>query len=353
MLKADRSSYSVTDLFEWYSVGKLVLTPKFQRRSVWNSKARSFLIDSILLDMPIPPIYIRVTQNEKKDAVIREVIDGQQRLAAVFAFMNEDFALSKTIEYPAKGKRYSKLTVAEKDRICRYTFISEVFQGISDDEVLKLFSRLNSYSVKLNDQELRHGQYFGPFKVTVYELALQYLEFWRKSTLFSEQSIARMLEAEFVSELLILMLEGPQDKKKSIDKFYDLYDDEFPERNQLVERFSEIIGVISEFTLEKLPNSEFNRSPLFYALFGAIYHRLYRLKKSEIPCDRTGKLTRQEISSLGNCIQDVSVMLQAVKQGGETPQKFANFIAACSTQTDNLKPRITRITTIFSFIFQD
>src|SRR5690606_23871655 len=93
--------------------------------------------------------------------------------------------------------------------------------------VLEIFARINTYSVGLNKQELRNGKYFGSFKNAMYDLARAHLAFWRDSRLFTETSIARMLEVELVSELSILLLDGVQDKKSSIDSFYKGLDEEW------------------------------------------------------------------------------------------------------------------------------
>ena len=63
----------------------------------------------------------------------------------------------------------------------------------------------------------------------VYGLGLEYLAFWRGAGIFTERAIARMQEAELTSELLILQLDGIQDKKNSIDEFYSHLDDEWGE----------------------------------------------------------------------------------------------------------------------------
>jgi Protein of unknown function DUF262. len=351
MNKADRTSYSVHDLFEWHETGKLTLTPKFQRRKVWSPKARSSLIDSILLDMPIPPIFIRVIQNEKMDKTVREVIDGQQRLSSVFDFLRNEFSLSKYIEYKAAGKTFVKLSKDDQEKIRNYTFICEVFHGISDNEVLKLFSRLNVYSVKLNEQELRHGQYFGVFKQCIYDEALKYLEFWKRTRIFSDQAIARMLEAEFVSELFILAIDGPQDKKKTISKFYSNYDDEFPDGKKIVAQFENVMSIISETCLGLLPQTEYKRLPLFYALFAAIYHRLYGINRVSSPRGKINKISSEEKRKISNTIVETSNIIEQFRDGNQIPKKYNIFVVACLQQTDNIKPRIIRIETIYSLIF--
>src|SRR5688572_30789665 len=83
MQKPERSSYSPLDFLEWRESGALVLTPKFQRRGVWKNPAKSYLIDTILRGMPVPPIFLRTGQSSDKKKMVREVIDGQQRIAAI------------------------------------------------------------------------------------------------------------------------------------------------------------------------------------------------------------------------------------------------------------------------------
>src|SRR6202011_615663 len=109
-------------------------------------------------------------------------------------FIEDGFTLSKTLKAPWKGKKFSQLSDEEQEQIMSFSFPAEIFKGISDQQVLEVFCRLNTYSVKLNAQELRNGKYFGLFKTAAYALALEYLEFWRKHRIFSEQNIACMLE---------------------------------------------------------------------------------------------------------------------------------------------------------------
>src|SRR5580658_7230202 len=97
--KTEKSTYSPEDFVLWETSQTLVLTPKFQRRSVWKSGAKSFFIDTILRGMTVPPIYLRNTQNAEKTKSIREVVDGQQRIRTVLDFIKPDgFRLSRTLK---------------------------------------------------------------------------------------------------------------------------------------------------------------------------------------------------------------------------------------------------------------
>src|SRR5262249_31149571 len=153
-------------------------------------------------------------------------------ISAVLDFVDGKYALTKSIGNGLGGREFEALDDKAQDAIREYPFTCHSFHGLSDAEVLEIFRRLNTYSIPLNPQELRNGRWFGHFKQLVYKLAFQYLEFWRLHRVFTEQSIARMLEAELVSELLVAQLAGMQDKKKSLSGFYEKYDEIFSEGEQ-------------------------------------------------------------------------------------------------------------------------
>ena len=351
MEKAVRSVYTPLDFAGWKATNSLSLTPKFQRRGVWKPAARSFFIDSLLREMPVPPIYIRQAQSPERDRVLREVVDGQQRISAVLDFLESKYRLSRTLKAPWAGKTFDALGKDEQDRITSYGFSAEVFHGISDLEVLEVFSRLNTYSVALNAQELRNGKYFGVFKQAAYALAYEHLEFWRRHRIFTEQNIARMQEVEFVSEVLIAMLAGMQDKKKSIDSFYEQYDDEFKQQAVVEKRFRELVDETNETLGEKLGETPFRRPPLLYSVFCVIYHRRHGLPGVDQPSRKTG-LSRDERVSLLEAVELLSDKVEAGRSGESVPTRYAAFVAACLQQTDNIKPRQTRFDTLYRTVFE-
>lgn len=136
MIKPERSTYTPLDFREWSSASGLVLSPKFQRRGVWTTPARSYLIDTLMLGMPVPPIYLRVVQNPERSRMIREVIDGQQRTSAVLDYMAGKFAVAGNLDSDAAGKLFSELSEDQQNQIAQHPFICEVFYGIEDRDVL-------------------------------------------------------------------------------------------------------------------------------------------------------------------------------------------------------------------------
>jgi len=290
---------------------------------------------------------LRETQSDDYSRMVREVIDGQQRLRSVLDFIDGRFAISRSISAPWAGMRFETLPRLAQERIRHYHFSCEVFDDISDASVLDIFARMNSYSTPLNKQELRNGRFFGPFKQLSYQLSRDYLEFWRQERLFTEQAIARMLEVELVSELLILGMSGPQDKKASIDRYYSEYDDDFIYMTTARKRFQATLEEISDSVGDILPESEFRRIPLFYSLYGAVYHRLFGVQGLDLPTSKS-RLKRSDKDTLVWAVEKLSSLVEAGREEEDVPKRYQAFVTACLRQTDNIQPRIRRLNTIYS-----
>jgi hypothetical protein len=353
MDKPERSSYNAVDFRGWRRLKSLEITPKFQRRSVWNRAARSYLIDTLILGFPVPPIYIRVVQSEDGLKSIREIVDGQQRIRALLEFIEGGYTLAKSIKSPYANQLFSDLPDEIKNKILYYSFITEQFYGISDEEVLAVFARLNTNSVRLNAQELRNGKYFGEFKETCYGLSLKHLTFWRNSGLFTERGIARMQEAELTSELVIMMIAGMQDKKKSVNDFYEKYDEELPKRDQLVARFEAVIDNIVAALGDSIKETEFRRTPLFYSLFAVVFDKVYGSKDSKhSSVKKHGPLTTAEKQGLKDAVIKLSSYVTAFKEDEGVPKGYQRFVNACLQQTDNINPRRIRFSTLSKEAFE-
>jgi len=350
--KTEKAVYTANDFMLWEANGMFDITPKFQRRGVWRTPARSYFIDTLLRDMTVPPLYFRMTQNKTKSKVIREVVDGQQRVMSVLDFIADGFRLSSTLNAQWAGKKFSQLSTGQQQQITSFSFSTEIFKGISDTQVLEVFCRLNMNGVPLNKQELRNGKYFGLFKGSSFGLALTYLEFWRKHKIFSEQSIARMLEVELSSELLIAGHIGMQDKKTTIDKYYQDWESSYPDQEKDEKRFKETLSTISEtFANDDLADSSFHRPPLFYTLYCVIFHHLFGLPGIQRTTPRK-RLTTDQRGGLKDAVISLSEQITQSKEPDvEIPIKYKNFVAACQLHTDNILQRKTRFNTLYDEAF--
>jgi hypothetical protein len=349
LLKPDRASYTALDFLGWRETNSLKVAPEFQRRSVWGRPAKAFLIDTLLRGLPVPPIYLRVRQDKQKSRLVREVIDGQQRISAVIDFIDGRFRLLPSSDARWASKEFDELDERDQDLIRTYPFFCEVFHSISDAQVLEVFARLNTYSVQLNAQELRNGRYFGYFKQTAYGLAHEHVEFWRRNRILTEQGIARMQDAELVSELMIMEMDGLQDKKASINRFYADHDDSFPEQQRVVDRFRATIDAIAD-AVDFLAETEFRRRPLFYSLFGAVYHRRFGVSGVELATPKK-PLNENERRGLRETVADLTEVLIQVRQDAPVPDRWVPFVNASLSQTDNIQPRRTRLKQIYELAF--
>ena len=155
--------------------GVLVLQPDFQRHFIWAAAKSSRLIESALMDVPLPVVYLFEEADGKTS-----VIDGQQRLTAFISFVrgsflhdNKPFALSglKALE-SLNGKRFSDLSREEQKKIRSTNIRAITFKKESDPDLkFDVFERLNAESTSLNAQELRNCVYHGPYNELLKELS--------------------------------------------------------------------------------------------------------------------------------------------------------------------------------------
>ena len=245
-----------------FDSGDLVINPPFQRNPVWSERQKSSLIDTILLEYPIPELYMQ----ELIDAAGNQkhvVVDGQQRIRAVLSFLAGEFELDD--ESPHwRGLAFDDLSPADRKKLFEYNFIVRLLPEMPDEELRAIFQRINRNTVTLNQQELRHATYWGPFIKLMEELAD--IEFWSGAGLFSANDRRRMLDVEFVSELSVAVLNGIQNKKKKLEEFYQQYETKFEEAEHLKAIFVRVLGEIEQ-VLPEVSKTRWRKKSDFYSLF--------------------------------------------------------------------------------------
>jgi hypothetical protein len=150
------------------------LNPEFQRRHRWDVAKKSRLIESFIMNVPIPPIFLYEDRFSHY-----EVMDGLQRLTAIYDFYRDHFALEGLAEWrELNGRRYSNLPDQIRRGIDRRYLSSIILlqeTAKSEEEALRLkqlvFERINSGGVKLEPQESRNAIYNGPLNKLCIELA--------------------------------------------------------------------------------------------------------------------------------------------------------------------------------------
>lgn len=338
--------YTVNDFQEWDQRNALVLQPKFQRRLVWREKPKSYLLDSVARGFPIPPIYIREILDPDRRKTVREVVDGQQRMQTILDFLEGRLVILKAHNEDLGGKRFPDLPEAARKKILSYPFSVVVLVAADDTDVYRTFERLNSYTLPLTSQEKLNAKYSGSFKRFVFQLGQDHLEFWRSNGVLTNRKIVRMEEAELTSELVVAMLDGLQDKKKSLENYYQRYDDRFPQGRRLRRHFEQCISSIQVVFGQGLRSSPFRKKSLFYSLFCATYDLTWGMPGSPMGDHEARKITAASLASVRHALVRLGDTLTS-----ETPTaEELRFIEACGRQTDNIKPRRTRHRFIFRAI---
>ena len=170
--------FSIRELLIMRTENELDLRPQYQRNFVFDKQKASRLIESILLDIPIPVFYFA----EEPDGRF-SVIDGQQRLTSFLSFIDGIFPIAKkkTVDFTLSGLRVltklNKSTFKGLDATLQLKIKSTALHTIiikkeSDSDVkFEIFERLNTGSMKLNEDEIRNSVYRGPYIDLLEELS--------------------------------------------------------------------------------------------------------------------------------------------------------------------------------------
>lgn len=334
-----------------YQENTLELRPPFQRKPVWAAKQKSFLIESILLDLPVPEVYIQQLVGDKTTSYA--VVDGQQRIRTILQFIGADrdeseqafnkFSLDKL---PAdslhKDKAYSELSDTERKDFLSYQIAVRMLVTDSEESVKDIFRRLNKFLTKLNDQELRNATYGGPFVSAVLELADD--EYWIDNRLVSLAQVRRMKDVEFVSDLLIGVMHGPQGgAPKVLDEYYNQYEDyedEFPGQKKAVKRFNTTLDLLKDALPDTADTRWENRTD-FYSLFVAV---AVLLRDKKLPTSKRVKF-RKELTKF-----EQEVDLRLANQSHKTSAHVIKYVRAAEKGANDKKRRANRHAAILKVI---
>src|SRR5437870_774607 len=207
--------------------GHLVWAPPYQRRSVWTPKDRRFFLDTVFRGYPCPPIFLhKVAGTDEKTTYA--VVDGKQRLQTIFKFVDGEIALAEDFgDTRYNSKKWGDLGSAERQILWDYVIPVEFLSFDPGDTraVDQAFDRLNRNMRKLEAQELRHARWDGWFILLVEQECED--PAWRKLGVVTNARSKRMKDAQFMSELALVIIERKQHgfDQEMLDAAYGRYDD--------------------------------------------------------------------------------------------------------------------------------
>lgn len=160
-IKIDKDQYSIFELKRKYDKGKICMDPSFQRNFVWKSRQMSELIESVIMGIPLPLIYL--AESENGDLI---VVDGRQRLTTFFKFLNNEFHLNKLsilkeingYNFKQLEEKYDKYASSVED----FQLVVQIIKYPTPDRIrFDIFDRVNRGGTPLNKQEMRNALYQG------------------------------------------------------------------------------------------------------------------------------------------------------------------------------------------------
>lgn len=275
---ANSSPMSVGDFCNDLRANKITINDDYQRNSgLWSSLAKSYFIESILLEFPIPKLFVYAKIDLKTKGTIKEIVDGQQRSGALRDFFNNKLRLSLKLDSEKfRGKRYSDLDDEDKSKFLGYSLPIDQFSGVEESEVREAFTRMNANNVPLNEEEQRNARFQGPFKWFVNSLCKEKRERFLKIGLFSKRDLIRMADFKLVADLAYLVEFGIHTTKRAqLDTIYKKYNSAFEREPEFRNMLSSSIDAY--FALDAYQEPILAKAYMAYSIISVLLDHTYNL----------------------------------------------------------------------------
>jgi hypothetical protein len=338
------SNMTVADYCDGMNKLDILVNKNYQRSDqVWPGPARSFLIETVLLNYPMPKLSLHQRTDTATRKTVKEIVDGQQRSTALLDFFNDRLRLSPTLSLAeAAGRRYSQLDDTLKAQFLGYSLSVDLFIAASEEEVREVFRRMNSYTVPLNPEEQRHANRQGPFKWFIHNLSRDLDEALLEYGTFGQKQLVRMADSKLLTEVVVVHFDGvPVYSRKRLDDIYKRKDVEFPEQEELDRRVRAAFAFVTG--LPELHGTALMKPSILYSLLIAVMHYLDPIEtvsewlppvQSQPPLERDDQVAN----------------LTALAEALDEPEAsdFSKFAHAAVAGTNTEANRRTRIRWLYS-----
>ncbi len=253
------------------------VNPDYQRAGVWNEKNNQLLIDTMLREYDTPKIYLT---NSSEDNFEYEVIDGQQRLRAVWGFYNDEYVLGEASRNLPMGdlfgKKYSELSDDIKDKLDEYELSIVIIEDTNDEEIRDLFLRLQEGKT-LNPPEKRNAM-TGNMRDFIADLSKEHKVF--QVTIPKKDD--RNLYADWLSHVVCLEIAGGATDMKAQDlkKMYENHKT-FDKNSKHAKNIKRVLNFISEAFMLKTPELAIKWGFVDFYLLISLLMKVYIVKDKE------------------------------------------------------------------------
>ena len=310
----ENTTWTVKHLLALYRDKRIDLCPPYQRNDVWTTKAQKRLIETMLAGWPLPTFFLL----KRCDAF--EMVDGQQRTRAILEYLHD----CETKGLSATG-------------ILEYRLSITVIDGLqpTTEHIETYYALVNSAGVHLNRPELSKARYYDTrFLSLVQRIARS--DSIARLRLFNESGIDRMVDVDFVAELLTGLLYGITDKKLSVDAVFNSDINEATEKG-LEGEFQKVVNIFASLNdIYPLRSTRYRQKNDFYTLF-----LLFR------------SLTDFDIS-VPQCLYRVLLALgPQISPSQDRCDTLQNYAVACVTQSNGKAARETRETILRNLLMNE
>lgn len=255
------------------------INPKYQRSGeAWPRKAKSFLVETILLEMPIPPVLLhKLTQ--ARGTVEEDIIDGQQRCEALQQFKDGKFALTKNIDTKRwRGKRWDDLSDENQATFNDYVVSLDIYQNVDYKTIRSVFRRLNYYTAPLNAAEQRHARFTGEVSDFLEEERALWQALLKDIGTFKKKQLDRRRDVQLLTEVLEAMVNGISTAKSDVlEKFFEQHDPSFSQAESCRKRLANAREYIAQ--IANLEGTSLTKPYQLFSMILAIMHSQQHLPK--------------------------------------------------------------------------
>lgn len=345
MMQRRPSTQDITWLLDLHQNNQLNLEPPYQRRSVWTLRDRQFFLDTVFRNYPCPAIFLHKTISGTGKATYH-VVDGKQRTQTILMFVADGLRVPNDFgDLRLDGKKWSELQgdADLRQRFWNYQITVEMLDVSESSIVNAVFDRLNRNSRRLTAQELRHARFEG-WLISEVETESTRDE-WRQFGVVTTARAKRMVDSQFISELMLVVLEGrifgfDQD---TLDELYAKYEnpaDAIPAWEE--ERFSTAFRKAKAFLLEmEQANGAVTRYARGFANFYTLWAAVALV--GEMPDAATAAARyvalMEKVERLA-AQDDLSTFLRGAAAGEYT--RALNYLNNARGATTDLRPREER-----------
>lgn len=328
---------NVTEILQRMRASEYYVDRSFQRRLVWTEKQKVRLIETILMDYPVPEIYLwEQAPNTETGQQMFSIVDGQQRLSTLREFTSNEWPLTASyLDEDHQGENYASLHWKDlpeelRAKIYQYNInVRRIPSDISEDEIRKIFARLNETDRSLNPQEMQHATLNGEFLNAALEVAD--CEEMKVLEIFTKDNIRRMVDVEFASQLLGYERKGiVSDTQKSMNELYDDFSDEYPDASSDKKKIRQSLKFMAEVFQDASVRDMFETQNNVYTL-----HSLFDAVPDVSASDWTERL-----SAFVNAYKSTPT---DVEEGQTIDQNIADFRSGASSRTRSKSSRTDRL----------